>query len=96
MIKNINDTYGDPIEFDTVEEMEQAIEACGYALPYDGLVEGRDYEEIRYCECCGENITDLTYRETRTKSGHDFCCYACFEAFFCGDIAEDDDFLSNP
>lgn len=52
--------------------------------------------EYRVCEFCGENITDLTYRETHTKSGHDFCCYACFEDFFGGEIDEDDDFLSNP
>lgn len=46
MIRNINERYGAPIEFDTLEEMAEAIRACGYELPDDGLVEGRDYEVV--------------------------------------------------
>jgi len=42
--KNINEKFGDEIEFDTVEEMAAAIMACGYELPSDGLKENRDYE----------------------------------------------------
>jgi hypothetical protein len=45
-IKNINEKFGDPVEFESVEEMAQAIRDCGYDLPADGLVEGRDYEVI--------------------------------------------------
>jgi hypothetical protein len=48
-IRNINEGFGDisgeQSEFDSVEEMATAIEACGY-MPADGLVEGRDYERI--------------------------------------------------
>lgn len=45
-IKNINDSFGEPIEFNSIEEMEQAILASGYELPQDGLREDRDYEII--------------------------------------------------
>ena len=44
MIRNINEKWGDAIRFDTVEAMEDAIEACGYTLPDDGLQQGIDYE----------------------------------------------------
>lgn len=43
-IQNINENFGDPIVFDTIEEMGEAIRACGYELPEDGLREGRDFE----------------------------------------------------
>lgn len=46
MIRNINDAYGDAVEFETVEEMKQAIEEMGYTIPEDGLKESRDYEVI--------------------------------------------------
>ena len=46
MIRNINDEFGDPVEFESVEEMEQAIQEMGYTIPEDGLKEGRDYEII--------------------------------------------------
>ena len=46
MIRNINDSYGDPITFASVEEMADAIRECGYEIPEDGLREGRDYEEV--------------------------------------------------
>ncbi len=46
MIKNINDFYGEWLDFDDVEEMETCIKECGYDLPEDGLKEGRDYEVI--------------------------------------------------
>lgn len=46
MIRNINESFGDCIEFDTVEDMAMAIRDCGYEPPEDGLVEGRDYEII--------------------------------------------------
>ena len=42
-IKNINECWGDPVSFDSVEEMAAAITNCGMELPEDGLVEGRDY-----------------------------------------------------
>ena len=45
MIKNINENFGDPVLFDTVEEMAAELEKLGY-MPDDGLVEGRDYEVI--------------------------------------------------
>lgn len=45
MIKNINEDFGDPILFDTVEEMAAELEKLGY-MPDDGLVEGRDYEVV--------------------------------------------------
>ena len=47
-IRNINEKYGDAIEFDSVEEMEQSILACGAEahLPDDGLREGRDYDLV--------------------------------------------------
>ena len=45
-IKNINSAFGDSVSFDSLREMEQAIENCGYSLPGDGLREGRDYEVI--------------------------------------------------
>ena len=52
MIKNINENFGDPEFFDTVEDMERAIHELdelnpgeGY-WPEDGLVEGRDYEVV--------------------------------------------------
>ena len=44
MIRNVNENFGDSVEFDSVSEMEAAILACGYDLPADGLVEGRDFE----------------------------------------------------
>lgn len=46
MIRNINDAYGDVVEFADVQEMEETILACGYAVPSYGLKEGRDYETI--------------------------------------------------
>ncbi|MFA4974621.1 MAG: hypothetical protein WC683_18605 [bacterium] len=50
MIQNINASYGDAISFETVDEMAEAIRACGYVLPVDGLKEGRDYAEApAYC-----------------------------------------------
>lgn len=49
--------------------------------------------ETGICEHCGKDLTGEAYEQTHTRSGHDFCCYACFEDFFGGEIAEDDDFL---
>jgi len=53
MIRNINERFGEAVEFEAVDEMAQAIRELdrlnpgeGYAVPEDGLVEGRDYEEI--------------------------------------------------
>ena len=48
MIRNINDRFGDAVEFYSVDEMKTAIENSGYELPEDGLKEGRDYETIDY------------------------------------------------
>jgi hypothetical protein len=45
-IRNINEAFGESVEFDSVNEMIQAICNCGYALPADGLIESRDYEVI--------------------------------------------------
>lgn len=45
-IRNINENYGDVVEFSSVEEMATTIRACGYDLPEDGLKEDRDYEVI--------------------------------------------------
>jgi hypothetical protein len=46
MIQNINAAYGMSVSFGTVEQMEAHIRACGYSIPEDGLVEGRDYEDV--------------------------------------------------
>jgi len=48
MIRNINEQFGDIIEFESVDEMVCAIESCGYTVPEDGLLEGRDYETIEH------------------------------------------------
>jgi len=45
-IRNINSEFGMSIEFDSVEEMAEAIIDSGLDLPTDGLQEGRDYEVI--------------------------------------------------
>lgn len=49
MIKNINEDFGDPVLFSTVEEMAAELEKLGY-MPDDGLVEGRDYEVVDAAE----------------------------------------------
>jgi len=53
MIRNINESFGESITFETVEGMEAGIRELdrinkgeGYAIPEDGLREGRDYETI--------------------------------------------------
>ena len=51
MIRNINTEFGDSVEFESVEEMEQAIRELesmngGEWMPEDGLREGRDYEVL--------------------------------------------------
>jgi hypothetical protein len=45
-VRNINEKFGDQIEFDSVDEMGNAIKQCGYSLPEDGLKEGRDFEVV--------------------------------------------------
>lgn len=60
MYRNINENFGDPIEFETLAEMAQAIRDCGYELPEDGLQEGRDYEII-------DNITPRVAPENIRK-----------------------------
>lgn len=48
-IRNINPEFGSTdatVTFADVGEMSSAILACGYAIPEDGLVEGRDYETV--------------------------------------------------
>jgi hypothetical protein len=45
-IRNINEKFGDALDFGSVEEMAQCIADCGYSLPEDGLVDGRDYEHV--------------------------------------------------
>jgi hypothetical protein len=45
-VSNINEKLGDVgVHFDELQEMEDAVRACGY-LPEDGLMEGRDYENV--------------------------------------------------
>ncbi len=44
MVRNVNEKFGECIEFETVAEMAEAVEACGFELPEDGLIEHRDYE----------------------------------------------------
>jgi len=53
MIRNINEAFGDSIDFETVGEMADAIRELGrlnpgegYAVPEDGLQEGRDYIDV--------------------------------------------------
>jgi hypothetical protein len=46
MIVNVNENFGDAVEFNSVKEMEQAIIACGYKIPEDGLKEGSDYQDV--------------------------------------------------
>jgi len=53
MIRNINEKLGDAVEFENVAEMAAAINElarlnpdAGFAVPDDGLREGRDYETI--------------------------------------------------
>jgi hypothetical protein len=45
-IRNINEAFGESVEFESVEKMATTICDCGYEIPEDGLVEGRDYEVI--------------------------------------------------
>ncbi len=41
---NVNTSFGDDVEFDSVDEMANAINDMGL-MPEDGLIEGRDYEK---------------------------------------------------
>jgi hypothetical protein len=45
MIRNINRAFGDEVEFDSVDQMIKSIKECGYEIPADGLMSGRDYQE---------------------------------------------------
>ena len=73
MIRNINEAYGDPELFESVEAMEQAVSELdehmpgeGY-WPEDGLVEGRDYEvvcETRFIAWTGQDPDE----EFRTRA----------------------------
>ena len=51
-VRCINEALGDPIVFDSLSEMEQAVaQLCDAStgesyMPEDGLVEGRDFEYI--------------------------------------------------
>ena len=54
-IRNINPELGDPVEFDSVEEMVAAVESLGY-MPEDGLKEGRDYIEVITRERIADDI----------------------------------------
>ena len=44
MIRNINDCFGDRVEFDDIREFADCILLSGYELPEEGLKEGIDYE----------------------------------------------------
>lgn len=46
MIKNINESFGDSVTFNSPEEMENAIKKSGYTIPEDGLKKGRDYDLV--------------------------------------------------
>jgi len=46
----VNLEWGDSMCFDSVEDMAQAIIACGYEIPEGGLVEGVDYCTVFYRE----------------------------------------------
>lgn len=67
MIRNINEQFGDPVDFENVEEMEQAILACGYELPEDGLQEDRDFIDLS-----DNPITDGDDFERADKRGDEF------------------------
>lgn len=41
------------------------------------------------CEYCSNEI--LIGTKSKTRSGHLFCCYACFEDFFGGEIDDADE-----
>lgn len=45
MIRNINSSLGEPVVFDTVDEMAAAVLACGFELS-GGLREDEDYEVV--------------------------------------------------
>lgn len=66
MIRNISEKWGDAISFDTVEDMETTIEACGYDVPDEGLQQGIDYEidntdcAVMLIDCCnGQYIAQI-------------------------------------
>lgn len=46
VIINVNEKLGNTVGFSSMAQYRKAIKACGYALPADGLQEGRDYECI--------------------------------------------------
>ena len=52
-VRCINEALGDPVVFDSLSEMEQAVaQLCDAStgetyMPEDGLQEGRDYEYVR-------------------------------------------------
>lgn len=48
MIRNINPAFGDPLEFAALNEMKLWVKRNGYAVPVDGLRQGRDYELVYY------------------------------------------------
>ncbi len=45
-ILNINEKFGDPVEFNSLKEMEDSVRTCGYPIPKTGLQENIDYIDI--------------------------------------------------
>lgn len=62
-IKNTNERYGDAVEFENVAAMENAIRACGYTLPEDGLQQGRDFEVV-------EDGSDYAVKAQYSETGY--------------------------
>lgn len=46
-IRNINDRFGEAVEFASVEEMAAELREMGYQSEDGELREGRDYEVVR-------------------------------------------------
>jgi hypothetical protein len=58
-IRNINEAFGDSVGFESISEMRNAIEASGYSVPSDCLVEGRDYETVYNFEFSHEALQNI-------------------------------------
>jgi ribosome biogenesis protein Tsr3 len=46
-IRNINEKYGDPVLFDSIETMLACLISCGYADKTTVLTESVDYEVVK-------------------------------------------------
>lgn len=86
-VRNINESFGDPVVSLSLEAFEAEIEELGY-MPDDGLVEGRDYEYVTaededllvYASIphiyifpqTGSTDTEAGWRETCADNGEEF------------------------